>query len=446
MKLPLPKPPSHLVKQRKPAKSNKSNIQAQLDVLSKQFHQLRSAGRHHDALIMVQKAHQLIPNKTAPLSDMATCYIHLEAWDDAITTAKKIIAIDHKHLNAYDVLSHAYGAKRDWRNAGVYGWQALMIRDELILDKSPTPPAIAPSFMDLDQDSKQNLIAFSLFGDRSEYIETAVINAQIVGEVYPNWQCRYYVDDSVPQTAIDRLMAAKAQVIQVKGDAASLPGTMWRFLAMDDASLGCVLFRDVDSVISHREAASVREWIDSGKTFHTIRDSGSHTELILAGLWGAKAGSVPNMLGMMMNYLAENPKRHQHTDQFFLRYCVWPYVRQDVYASDRIFGFMDAHPITDVGFDFDKTHIGCDEGSSIFTLTSSTLQQGDRVVWRLYSQIDPALNADLSHRRVDECLICDYETIIEQDNTLMGKIPRIYARGIPTGETRIDFKKLDESV
>ena len=166
----------------------------------------------------------------------------------------------------------------------------------------------------------------------------------------------------------------------------------------------------------------------------------------MAGLWGAKAGSVPNMLGMMMSYLAENPKRHQHTDQFFLRYCVWPYVRQDVYASDRIFGFMDAHPITDVGFDFDKTHIGCDEGGSIFTLTSSTLQQGDRVVWRLHSQIDPALNADLSHRRVDECLICEYETVIKQDNTLMGKIPRIYARGIPTGETRIDFKKLDESV
>ena len=107
---------------------------------------------------------------------------------------------------------------------------------------------------------------------------------------------------------------------------------------------------------------------------------------------------------------------------------------------------MDAHPITDVGFDFDKTHIGCDEGGSIFTLTSSTLQQGDRVVWRLHSQIDPALNADLSHRRVDECLIYEYETVIEQDNMLMGKIPRIYARGIPTGETRIDFKKLDESV
>lgn len=63
MKLPLPKPPSHLVKQRKPAKSNKSNIQAQLDVLLKQFHQLRSAGRHADALLSAQKAHQLIPNK-----------------------------------------------------------------------------------------------------------------------------------------------------------------------------------------------------------------------------------------------------------------------------------------------------------------------------------------------------------------------------------------------
>lgn len=39
----------------------------------------------------------------------------------------------------------------------------------------------------------------------------------------------------------------------------------------DDASLGYVLFRDVDSVISHREATSVRAWIDSGKTVSQLR-------------------------------------------------------------------------------------------------------------------------------------------------------------------------------
>ena len=43
------------------------------------------------------------------------------------------------------------------------------------------------------------------------------------------------------------------------------PGTMWRFLAINDPEAEYVIFRDADSVVSPREAEAVSEWIESGR-------------------------------------------------------------------------------------------------------------------------------------------------------------------------------------
>lgn len=445
MKLPLPKPPAHLIKGKRPIKRPQAQIKAkstnnnvQLAAAQSDFRKALNAEDYQAALVATQTAHRLAPNIIAPLSDMATVYIKLEDWENAIAAAHKALKINPNHINSLDVLSHAYGAKRDWDNVAIYGKRALMLRDEKITDT----PALSTPFVQQDS-NKQNIIAFSLFGDSSAYIEPAVLNAQLVTQIYPNWQCRFYVDDSVPDWAIDRLSHAHSHVIKITDEHKNLPKTMWRFLAMDDESVGYVLFRDADSVISRREARAVSEWIASGKSFHTIRDSGSHTELILAGLWAAKAGVVPDMATKMHDY-ANNHTEHRHSDQFFLRDCIWAYVRQDLYASDRLFGFGDTHPLSEVGFDYDKTHIGCDEGGSLFTLTSKQLNAGDWVVWRLHSRIDPYLNDDLSYNLIDERLICSYKAQINQAHTLTGRIPRVYARGIPTGDTRIDFVWIDK--
>ncbi len=444
MKLPLPKPPAHLIKGKRPIKRPQTHIKAkndnntQLTAAQQDFHNALNAEDYKTALTATQTAHRLAPHLIAPLSDMATVYIKLEDWNNAITSAHKALQINPNHINSLDVLSHAYGAKRDWKNVAIYGKRALMLRDEKITDA----PNLSTPFMQ-QRDDTQNIIAFSLFGDSSAYIEPAVLNAQLVAKIYPNWQCRFYVDDSVPDWAVDRLSNTHSHIVKINDEHKNLPKTMWRFLAMDDESVGYVLFRDADSVISRREAAAVSEWMASGQAFHIIRDAGSHTELILAGLWGAKAGVVPDMTAKMHAYAAAHSE-HRHSDQFFLRDCIWAYVRQDVYASDRLFDFGDTHPITTVGFDHDKTHIGCDEGSSLFTLTSKQLNVGDWVVWRLHSRIDPYLNEDLSYNLTDEQLICSYKTQIKKAATITGRIPRIYARGIPSGDSRIDFAWIDK--
>ena len=102
------------------------------------------------------------------------------------------------------------------------------------------------------------------------------------------------------------------------------------------------LVRDADAVMNIRERWAVADWLKSGKAFHVMRDHPQHSELILAGLWGAHRGNIGGMEredresvragGRMGNYLDH--------DQHFLRNVVWPVARTSVKIHDEHFSFM----------------------------------------------------------------------------------------------------------
>lgn len=412
-------------------KMSVKNLNIKLKEIENLFHQLFAERQYKQAMQLAIEAHKLAPALVAPLSDAATCAIYLEEWDSAITYARKALQRDPNHINSLDAMSHAYSAYGNWQEAGKFGRQALELRHQNVMARYstlPTPPE------QVSQMGK-NIIAFSLFGSLSAYVEPAVINTQIVQTIYPNWICRFYVDESVNEDVIQRLKENNAEIILVSEEDKKLPGTMWRFLAMDDPNVHYILFRDADSVISQREAKAVQEWVESGKRFHTMRDSGSHTELMLAGLWGAIAGSVPNMREKMEQYVAQGINNTRFADQFFLRDIIWAYAVQSLYAHDRLFGFMDAHPFDDRFFNYDITHIGCDEGTSLFT-SNVNLPEGTPIVWQLWTKILPQLNEDLSVIEQNVRLVCQYPTVVT-NGVIKGYIPRRYSRGIETGSSFI---------
>ncbi|WP_234395234.1 tetratricopeptide repeat protein [Neisseria weaveri] len=407
-------------------------IQKKLDVISAAFRQYMDRQQYREAVLEAVKAHKLIPKSVVPLSDAATAAVKGSLWDEGIVYAKKALQRDARHMNSLDALAHAYGGKKDWERCAVYGLQALTLRDEAV-----SAACAVPALPETVAAGGKNVIAFSLFGGSSEYIEPAVMNAELAGEVYPGWVCRFYVDGSVPEQALRRLRQYGAEVVRVDEAAEQWPGTMWRFLAMDDKEAGRVIFRDADSVISQREAKAVNEWVTSGKLFHTLRDAGTHTELILAGLWGAVAGAVPDMRGKVEAYVAKPLASRHFADQWFLREQVWPYVRQSLCAHDRIFGFMDALPLpAPDDFDDFRFHIGCNEGNSGFQ-AAYALPDGSRVKWRLFSKVSPLVNEDYSYNELpEERLVCEYETTV-QNGMISGQIPRRYARGFEKGLSRM---------
>jgi len=91
-------------------------------------------------------------------------------------------------------------------------------------------------------------------------------------------------------------------------------------------------FRRADARLSRRDKRAVDEWIESGQYFHVMRDHPLHDTEILGGLWGAVGGFIrPGMFEPIMKSMAEVPFNE---DQIFLRYFIWPYVRNYTLTHD----------------------------------------------------------------------------------------------------------------
>lgn len=413
--------------------------QQQLDRISAAFKKAMAENRFADAMNEALRAHKLIPQAVAPLSDAATAAVKGGMWEACIRYADKALQRNPEHINSLDALAHAYGGLKDWANCGKYGLKALQLRDRHSVAAHPVPPELGISEA---KGEGKKIIAFSLFGASSEYLEPAVMNTELAADIYPGWVCRFYVDGSVPETALQRLRDNGAEIVRVEAELENWPGTMWRFLALDDPDAAWVIFRDADSVISWREADAVNEWLQSGRLFHTLRDAGSHTELVLAGLWGAAAGAVPDMRGKIQAYVAVGVSSRHFADQLFLREQIWPYIRQSLCAHDRLFGFMDALPLPEgEGFDDFRFHIGCNEGNSHIR-AAVNYPDGTKVRWALYSKIKPLPNRDYSFNHGEERLVCRYEATV-QNGAVSAYLPRRYTHAFSDGLSRITVEKCD---
>lgn len=420
---------------------NPQKRQLQLDVIFQQFHQCYAQGDYQAAIKLALSAHRLAPQNPKPLSDAATCAIYLEQWDKAIELSEKVLARDNNNINALDALSHAHGYLGNTEATNQYGGKALRLRDKPFAELTLTQPSPTPNVDTQRLSNGKKIIAFSLYGDNSAYNEPAVMNAELQARIYPDWQCRFYIDDSVPATTIERLKAYSAEVIIVNETQRQLPGTMWRFFALDDDTVGRVIFRDADAVISEREAVVVKEWEASQQPFHLIRDAGSHTELILAGLWGAVAGAIDNISAKMHDYVSQKGDKldRRFADQYFLRECIWSTVRENALTHSNLFDFMDAQPLPPIDTqDYTHDHIGCDEGRSNLTVDNEQAD-GTLLYWGLHTQLSAYISLDGEQEILpEERHICTY-TATQTNGKISVSIPRRYARGFAKKLTRVSL-------
>jgi hypothetical protein len=103
----------------------------------------------------------------------------------------------------------------------------------------------------------------------------------------------------------------------------------WRFLPAAEADVEVMLSRDADSRLSRRESDAVQEWLRSGRGFHIIRDHPEHNG-ILAGLWGARRGTLPDMRRLIEGWNVED----RWSDQQFLNAAVYPRIANDCLVHD----------------------------------------------------------------------------------------------------------------
>ena len=270
----------------------------------------------------------------------------LQLAQDNLFAKKPILSIKYGEMareirdddyRLYDILAESYFLAQNYKSAIKAGERAVILKDRLT-SKYKSYPLPKSKIRPFSKDRSKNIISFSLFGDNPKYTFNAVVNAKFAKEIYPNWRCRFYCDNRVPPSVILRLKELDAEVIikeSIQSDKAQM--LLWRFLVMGDSSIDRYIVRDCDSVVNIKESLAVEEWITSNRRFHIMRDFYTHTDLILAGMFGGTTDIFPNIKDLIDKFhKIKNPKV-SHQDQLFLRVFIWQTIKKDVLIHDRYF-------------------------------------------------------------------------------------------------------------
>lgn len=403
--------------------------------LSHQTRQAIDSAQFPLAEQLILKVLEAVPNHTVALSDLAFVKGKMGKLQEAYQLLRQIIeSTDPNNPEIGDsynfILSLCIDLKRN-EEASYYGQLSVNLRRNSVIGAQTYPiPHMKPKGVSADK--TKNIISFSLFGANPRYCEVSVINAQLAKEIYPEWTCRFYVDESVPTVIVERLRAEGAEVIFIQPHQKAISGLFWRFFVMDDPNVQCFICRDADSIISYKEKAAVDEWLVSGKWFHIMRDNLNHSELILAGMWGGYTGVFPNMEDIIAHYLPSILVKNNNIDQVFLRRILYPTVAQSVLVHDSFhydkaaLNYPD-YPISDI----ERTphfHIGMVYAGIQPIQISVDFESVKRVRWFVLDEQGKE--------------ICHYENDVPESKSFQVFMPYSYSEKILAGQWKVVSKPI----
>lgn len=380
----------------RPFQRNKQTINSatrqeqQFKALASQFQEAMQIGDYQKGKTLAEATLRMAPRNLDVQSSYALCLMRTGEYEKSYKTYMRIFnaaPIEQLPATMIDGLTEVCGWLNRPDEVRRFGLLSLEAGDKKFGAgkayplPSNTPPKFSP------EKPEENVIAFTLFGSLPRYCEAAVMNAKASKPLFPEWACRFYLDDSVPEEVQNRLKQAGAEVIKVSDDIKrELPALMWRFLVMDDPKVKRYLIRDADSLLSEREQAAVNEWVHSDYWYHHMRDYFTHSELILAGMWGGcRNENIPSVIDATREYLSQESAHKRFVDQYFLRQYIWPTMKQSLLSHDELFGFYNAKPFPEhipIRWNTDKFHVGSNTSYQTVKV-SSTLDDGMKQPWEI---------------------------------------------------------------
>jgi len=199
----------------------------------------------------------------------------------------------------------------------------------------------------------------SLYGNDPRYTIGALRNAQRLPVVFPGWKLRfYYRDGDVLRHLLVKLAELGAELRDVTeiSEASALAPMLWRISVLDDPFVDVVLFRDADSRLTDRDAATVNAWLltHGRPAFHCIRDHPSHAQFsVNGGLWGARRRRLLELVGgLPVTPLLANFGDQYMDDMRFLDEHIWTPLstlsQHEIYCHDSVScsRWPGAYPLT----------------------------------------------------------------------------------------------------
>ncbi|WP_058970365.1 tetratricopeptide repeat protein [Type-D symbiont of Plautia stali] len=345
--------------------------QSRIEGVAARFRQAMAASDFPVACRCCEEVLRVMPHNMQVLSDYALTLMRIGDYKKSYKTYQKIYqapAAQRAQASEtwLDGLTEVCGWLGKPEEVARYGRESLEKSDAIFRQGNKvafpvgTPPPFNPG------SPNENIISFSLYGGQPRYCETLIKNIDVARELYPSWICRVYLDDSVPPHVWQRLKQPNTQLVDMSHEKTIFP-TLWRFLVMDDPGVKRYIVRDADSLLSEREVAAVDAWLASPYWFHHMRDYFTHTELLLAGMWGGCHGVFHNVEQQMRDFIAQYSGSERFTDQYFLKVALWPTVRESVLNHDDLFQFHHAQAWPahlPIRWQTDRFHVGSNAGFS----------------------------------------------------------------------------------
>ena len=309
---------------------------------------------------LFKTALQSYPADHELLSNLAVYLSRGKNYKEAVQYVKEALVHYPEDYLLWDILAASHYHLNNEQEASDAGTSSLNLKDKRHSGKLKGWSLPKRSASQVTS-GKKRVISFCLWGKNTRYLHGALRNLLLAPDIYPGWELWFYVDSSIPSNYLKLMKHLGAHLIHKPENQPLKDKLCWRFQVANASDVGYFLIRDADSVISVREQRTVQEWLESDRFFHVIRDWWTHTDLILAGLWGGVAGVLPDIQKKLANYSSvhlETP----NIDQWFLRDELWRYIRKDCLIHDRCFKQQGSQPFPGLS-PTDSFHVGCCEGS-----------------------------------------------------------------------------------
>lgn len=199
------------------------------------------------------------------------------------------------------------------------------------------------------------VFSFSLWGDDGRYMKGAIAVADQVAVMFPGFECWFYIHTGVPATVVEALREkANVRVSIMDCDLTTSKPMMWRFRAIDDPNCEAMMPRDTDTRFYLREKFAIQEWLESGKTFHIMRDCPHHWERIMGGMFGTRRVNFS-----WTELISLWPQQgHRDYDQAFLKTIIYPRMSTDMMVHDSFYNYEEGARKFPIDFDPDFHFVG----------------------------------------------------------------------------------------
>jgi len=300
---------------------------------------LTSQGRIPDAIAALRDGLARFPDHPALHENLGVLLLATGAHADAIAASERALALGSDSPNVLDCLTDAHARMGRTDLAVQFGRRTLEAKDRKFGSATPllALPAVAPPPFNAANPA-ENVIAYGLWGNDQRYQVPLLENARIRPHLFPAWSMRVYHDDTVDPAYL-ALLRERGVDLRQTGLPPDVPvhrKLLWRFQVASDPGVRRFLCRDADSLLTVKERVAVDAWLASALPFHAMRDWYTHTDLLLAGMWGGVGGLLPPLEQLLAAYRGWRVE-YDHVDQDLLSETVWPIVRGHVLIHDSVF-------------------------------------------------------------------------------------------------------------